>query len=56
MTVKPQVICVPSHPELQDTGVRRRRHHRLGAAVPRQRGAGLAVLQPALRHRAPWDR
>lgn len=50
-----QAIRVPPHPQLQDPCVRRRRHHRLGAAVSGQRGPGLAVLQPALRHRAPWD-
>lgn len=51
-----QAVRVSSHSELQDPGVRRRRHDRLGAAVPRQRGAGLAVLQPALRHRAARHR
>ena len=47
-----QSVRVSSHSELQDPGVRRRRHDRLGAAVPRQRRPGLAVFQPALRHRA----
>lgn len=48
-----QTIRVPAHPWLQDPGVRRRRHGRMGVAVPGQRRAGLRVPVSPMRYPAP---
>ena len=53
LTIHFQTIRIPEDRQVQDPGVRRRRNHRLGAPVLGQRGPGLPLFQPTLRHRAP---